>query len=220
MTCRLIQWCLTRYSQAAARAALAALCTTVVFAEPVELSEEGLIKSAGQHGVIVFEVNWGRQWGCAGLDNAQLQALSFSRLPDGPPLDLKTPSRLFVNDSYKGYALLVEPGEYVLTGFDVKVAKSVSDVGHLVAEGEDYGSFDVKAGEFVYIGHFSLDCSQEAVPWRYYMQSTEDFEQFVRGVRKHYPFVGEVEVEYRLFDTDVLGFPYSLSNEDRVSGQQ
>jgi hypothetical protein len=199
---------------------VAALCSTVVSAEPVELSEKALIKSARQHGVIVFEVNWGRQWGCAGLDNAQLQALTFSRLPDGPTLDLKTPSRLFVDDSYKGYALLVEPGEYVLTGFDVKVAKSVRDVGHLVAEGQDYGRFSVAGGEFVYIGHFSLDCSEEAIPWRYYMQSTEDFAQFVRGFKRHYPFVGEVDVEYRLFDTDVFGFPYSLSDEASLSGQE
>lgn len=220
MICPHTQWCLTRCSQAAAWVVVAALCSTVVSAEPVELSEKALIKSAGQHGVIVFEVNWGRQWGCAGLDNAQLQALTFSRLPDGPTLDLKTPSRLFVDDSYKGYALLVEPGEYVLTGFDVKVAKSVRDVGHLVAEGQDYGRFSIAGGEFVYIGHFSLDCSEEAIPWRYYMQSAEDFEQFIQGFKKHYPFVGEVDVEYRLFETDVFGFPYSLSDAASLSGQE
>lgn len=180
---------------------------------PIELEEDRFDRSAGHHGVVLLEVNWGRQWGCAGLDNAQLQALTFSQLPGGPALALTTPSRLFVDNRYKIYALLAEPGEYILTGFDVKVAKSVSDVGHRVAEGQNYGSFDVAAGEFVYIGHFGLDCTEDPIPWRYYIEGTEDFERYVAEFRERFPFVGDVPVEFRLFSTDVIGTSYSLATQ-------
>ena len=181
---------------------------------PIELDKDRFDRSAGRHGVVLLEINWGRQWGCAGLDNAQLQALTFSKSPGEPTLALKTPSRLFVDDRYKAYALLIEPGEYFLTGLDVKVAKSVSDVGHLVAEGQNYGSFDVAAGEFVYIGHFGLDCTEDPIPWRYYIEGKEDFERYIAGFRERFPFVGDVPVEFRLFETDMFGASYSLATQD------
>jgi hypothetical protein len=183
----------------------------------VELNEPAYAAVGGNAGVIVFEVNWGRHWGCAGLDNAQLQALTFSQWPDGPALGLETPSRLFVDDTFTTYALIVDPGEYFLVDFDVKVAESVRKVGHLIGKSVLFdddspvgGSFTADAGEFVYIGHFSLDCSQEPIPWRYYIVGEDEFERYSEAFRKNYPFVGDVSIEFRLFDTTMFGTAYSL----------
>jgi len=34
--------------------------------------------------VVVFDVNWGRRWNCAGHENAELMKLEFDRI-SGPP---------------------------------------------------------------------------------------------------------------------------------------
>jgi len=186
-------------------------------------------------GLILLEVNWGRQWGCAGLDNAQLQKMTFVRMagPADPGRDsrikLKTPSRLFVDNRYQTYALLVEPGVYALSGFDIKVAHSTSKVGHLVADSDDLfagetptgGTFSVAQGEVVYIGNFSLDCSQEAVPWRYYIEEQEEFDRYVAWIREKYPSLGEHPVKFRLFSTERFGNNYSLqNNKDSDTAEQ
>jgi len=157
-------------------------------AKPVDLNEESFDASSGEHGVILFEVNWGRRWNCAGADNAQLNRFS-------------------------PYALLIEPGEYALTGFDVKIAWSMTDIVHAVwnAEKAGYaGTFTVAPGEFVYIGHFGLDCSSEPIPWRYYIEGADEFDRYVEGFRERFPFVGEVTVEFRLFQSTLFGTEYSL----------
>jgi hypothetical protein len=46
-------------------------------------------------------------------------------------LELEAPSKLLVDNKFLPYAFIIQPGEYVLTGFDVKVARSVSDVAHI-----------------------------------------------------------------------------------------
>ena len=177
-------------------------------------------------GLILLEVNWGRQWGCAGLDNAQLQKMTFKRLPDTALPDgdvtikLKTPSRLFVDNRYQSYALLIEPGVYALSGFDVKIAQSTSKLGHLIAKPKDLfdddkpigGTFTVAVGEIVYIGHFSLDCSQEPVPWRYYIETLDEFDHYVSGFRTEFPNIGDRPVHYRLFSTEMFGSAYTLEN--------
>jgi hypothetical protein len=173
---------------------------------PVELSETSLEASAGQYGIVVLAINWGRHWGCAGIDNAQLQALTFTRRPEGPTLELRTPSRLFVDDRYNNLAVLVEPGVWDLTDFDVKVAESSRKVGHVTkSNDESAGSFEVAAGEFVYIGHFSLDCSEEAIPWRYYVLPGSEFGGYADRFLETYPYVGDIEVRYGLFVTEHLG---------------
>jgi len=179
------------------------------------------------NGLILLEVNWGRQWGCAGLDNAQLQKITFKRLPDpalpggDATIKLKTPSRLFADNRYKTYALIIEPGVYALSDFDVKVAQSTSKIGHLIANSDDLfdgdkpigGTFTVAVGEIVYIGHFSLDCSKEAVPWRYYIERQDEFDHYVSGFREAFPNVGDLPVQYRLFSTEMFGSGYSLEND-------
>lgn len=180
----------------------------------------------GSNGLILLEVNWGRQWGCAGLDNAQLQKMTFKRLPDpalpngNATIKLKTPSRLFVDDRYQTYALLIEPGVYALSGFDVKIAQSTSKLGHLIGKSKDLfdddkptgGTFTVAIGEIVYIGHFSLDCSQEPVPWRYYIERQDEFDRYVAGFRTKFPNIGDRPVHYRLFSTEMFGSAFTLEN--------
>jgi hypothetical protein len=189
-----------------------------------ELNAKRYSSAAGRLGVIVLEVNWGRQWGCGGYDNVQIQRLSFSPFSshavdtDGPELRLKTPSMLFVDNAYVLMALLIEPGTYALTGFDIKVARSVSDVGHIIGTSSELirdgkpvgGTFSVYADEIIYLGHFSLDCDEGIIPWRYYLSDRSEFERYVAMLRERFPFMADAPVEFRLFSTTAMGKPFSL----------
>jgi hypothetical protein len=189
------------------------------FADYDKLSRGNYEEYKNEKAVILYGVNWGRRWGCAGFDNAQLQSLIFSRIDsvsndlDGEDIVLNTPAKLFAKNVSESYAIIVEPGEYALTGFDIKIAKSQSDVSHIKAKNMDLfengkpagGSFKVNAGEIVYIGDFGLDCAgDEPIPWRYYIQK-EDFESYVAGFKEKYKFIGDEQVIYRLFRTDKFG---------------
>jgi hypothetical protein len=173
-------------------------------------------------GVIIMQINWGRTLNCGQYENAQLQALVFTKSsaekPDGVSLELNTPSRLLVDNEFLPYAYIVQPGEYLLSTFDVKVARSTTDIMHIKGRKDDLieagkpvgGSFTVNPGEIVYIGHFGLDCDAEPFLWRYYIEGRADFERYIDGFRQKYPFVKHVPVQFRLFSTQVLGSPYAL----------
>lgn len=206
------------------RSALSILCALPVLAlatEPILLATNTYKPELG---VLIIQVNWGRSWKCGQFENAQLQALTFTKSPieDTTPLslDLETPSKLLVDNKYLPYAFVVQPGEYVLTGFDVKVARSAVDVSHIKASKDHLlkdgkptgGTFTVGAGEAVYVGHFGLDCGAEPFLWRNYLESREDFEKYVRGFREKFPFMKPVPVQYRLFSTQLFGRPFSLPN--------
>ena len=203
----------------------AMVCAAASAEGPEELSARTYSSNSATHGVVLFHVNWGRKWGCAGIENAQLEALSFTRLDAlrsaAGTLKLTTPSRLFVEDRSVPYAFLLEPGRYALSGFDVKVAVSQWTIRHvqgtelqLVPDGKPAGgSFEVAAGEIVYIGHFALDCTKEPIPWRYYINGSRDFERYVAGFRKVFPFTKDVPVRYRLFETTRFGEPYTLVDD-------
>ena len=202
-------------------AILGALPLLAVAAEPVSLSEATYKSDLG---VLIIQINWGRVWKCGQFENAQLQALTFTKSPINTPesvsLDLETPSKLSVDNKFLPYAFVIQPGEYVLTAFDVKVARSVTDVAHitgskdnLIKDGKPVGgTFTVNPGEIVYIGHFGLDCGAEPFLWRNYIQSREDFERYVAGFREKYPFINQVPVQYRLFSTQFLGNPFALKD--------
>jgi hypothetical protein len=190
-----------------------------ISAEPVSLSDDTYKADLG---IIIIQINWGRTWKCGQFENAQLQALTFTKSPfngsELVSLELGTPSKLFVDNEFLPYAFVVQPGEYSLTSFDVKVARSRTDVVHikgskdnLIKEGKPLGgSFAVNSGEIVYVGHFGLDCGAEPFLWRYYIDGREDFERYVEGFRQKYPFVKKVPVQYRLFSTQMFGNPFSL----------
>lgn len=185
-----------------------------------KLTKKNYEVSKDKKAVILYGVNWGRKWGCAGFENVQLQRLTFSRIDsvsnsfDGENIVLNTPSKLFVEDVSKTYAIIVNPGEYALTGFDIKVAKSVRDVWHSIGESKYLfengkplgGAFKVNQGEIVYIGDFGLDCAYEykPIPWRYYIQK-EYFERYVAGFKEEYKFIADKQIIYRLFQTDKFG---------------
>ena len=197
------------------------LPSLVVAAESVDLSEDTY---KAKLGIIIIQINWGRVWKCGKFENAQIQALTFSKSPidrsEGVSLELETPSKLFVDNKYLPYAYVVQPGEYILTAFDVKVARSTTDVSHikgakdnLIKDGKPVGgTFTVNPGEIVYVGHFGLDCGAEPFVWRYYIEGRQEFERYIAGFKKKYPFVKEAPVQYRLFSTQQLGNPYSLQN--------
>lgn len=202
-------------------ALLLVLPSLVVAAEPVNLSEEAY---KPDRGVIIVQINWGRAWKCGQYENAQLQALTFTKSPidslEQVSLVLEPPSKLFVDNKFLPYAFIVQPGDYVLTGFDVKTARSASDVAHiigskntLIKDGKPMGgSFTVSPGEIVYIGHFGLDCGVEPFLWRNYIDGREEFERYIAGFRQKYPFVKSVPVQFRLFSTQLLGNPFSLKD--------
>jgi hypothetical protein len=180
-----------------------------------------------QFGVVLLDVNWGRRWKCAGYENAELRQLSFDRVPPPKASDdatadvtLEQPSSLFARPVFTPYALLLEPGTYALSSFQMKVARSVSEIALWGAKRSEMfkdgvpqgGSFDVGPGEVVYIGNFWLDCFQAPQPWRYYTQGAEGFKQHLAQYADKYPFLKLEGARYRLFETTRLGRPYSLPN--------
>jgi hypothetical protein len=189
----------------------------------VPLSEHAYMRSGSTKGTVILQVNWGRYWGCGPYENAQLQRLAFRRLSEnGQPSDndweLSPTSTLLVKSSFEPYIVLLEPGEYALSGYRFKVAASVANIrmtegdsSKLIVDGRPVGgSFKVAAGEVVYIGHFGVDCHGEPTPWRFYIDGKQDFSRYVDGFHKRFPFAKDVAVTYRLFQTEHFGQPYEL----------
>jgi hypothetical protein len=140
--------------------------------------------------------------------------------PEPITLDLVTPSKLFVDNKFLPYVFVIQPGEYALTAFDVKVARSSTDVAHIMGSRDNLikdgkpagGTFMVNPGEIAYIGHFGLDCGAEPFLWRTYIDGREDFERYVGGFREKFPFAKQLPVQYRLFSTDYFGRPFVLKD--------
>jgi hypothetical protein len=190
-----------------------------------ELTAASYANGRNTKGIVLLDVNWGRRWSCGGYENAELRGLSFDRMPPlkssddvAADLTLQEPASLTSRPIFISYALLVEPGEYALSGFNIKVARSVSDVGYWVAKRSDLlkdgkilgGNFKVGEGETVYIGNFFLDCHQRPQPWRYYTEGADNFKLHLAQYKKKYPFLDTGRVKYRLFETSSLGRSYEL----------
>jgi hypothetical protein len=189
-----------------------------------QLTKKNYADAGDQKAVVILYANWGRYWKCGGLENAQLQALQFSRIQSSEAkssdetISLVTPSKFLGKAPFVPYVLLIEPGEYAISGFDVKVARSKRDIGHLKGDEADLikdnkpvgGSFTAGPGEIVYIGHFGLDCAQEPFLWRYYLDGKKEFEGFVAGFHQEFPFIQDKPVQFRLFSTTLFGQDYSL----------
>jgi len=201
-------------------------CTTIS-SNPIasEATPESYAQSGSTNGVVILAVNWSRRWGCGEFENAEIMSIGFDRLPakdavnEGQPeVFLDGPPRLLKQPGFFDYALLLKPGEYALTSFDIKVARSVTDVGFFKADRSELlkdgkpigGSFDVKAGEVVYIGNFFLDCNGQPTLWRYYTKGREGFKSHMNEVKQKYPFIDPDKVNFRLFRTSTLGQDYEL----------
>ncbi len=162
-----------------------ALCMCMPDSGAAELTQKNFENRSNEMGVVLIDVNWGRQWGCAQYENAQLESLLFENISlneveqnEYTQIKLESPSRIFVDKQFINYGFIVEPGKYAFTEWVVKVAKSGRNVGYRKAgreqlvEGNEYhgGTFEVGAGEVIYVGNMFLDCYYSPIPWRYYTE--------------------------------------------------
>ena len=198
-------------------------------AEPQSLSANSFAESGDHRGVVLLGINWNRMWDCGGYENAQLHEISFTLLNPGDSeaaistLDFRIPGRLFKSDYFTEYEILLAPGEYALSSFDIKIAESASRVRHLVTRAEQLikdgealgGAFSVENGEIVYIGHFELDCVESPIPWRYYIDSRERFKMVIARLWSKYPFLADTPVHFRLFSTTQFGLAFSLDENSK-----
>jgi hypothetical protein len=200
----------------------------------VEATPRSYARDSGRKGIVILSVDWDRKRGCGGFQNAALRELGFDRLPtsrqnddDLGDLVLEVPVRLSGKAGGADYVFLVEPGEYALSQFSIKVSRSETEVGYircgrgqLISNGNALGgSFTVAAGEAVYIGGFSLNCAPKPTLWRYYEEGRDNFLGKMAAVRKKYPFLEVDRVQFRLFRTSVFGNAYELSpGESRGPG--
>ena len=200
--------------------------------QPVKFQGTGVItkdvytQSKGSNGVVLLDINWGRWWGCGGRENAQLITLAFDKIPintlekdAAPSLVIHSPSRLMVDPVFVNNAFSLDPGEYALSAFSIKVADSGNKVGFLTADRSRLykdgkpigGTFTVKPGETVFIGNFYLDCAYGPTLWRYYPEGRADFENQMEEYKASFPFLDISDVQYRLFKTKEFGHDYELS---------
>ena len=174
---------------------------------------------------VLLSVRWDRKWKCAGFENAQLRLLGFDLFPSTRPVDdegadllLDDAPLLLTKPRFDDYAFLVEPGQYALSKLHIKVARSVRDVGiakvgreTLLQDGASVGgTFDVDAGEVVYIGHFSIDCFQEPSLWRVYLKDRESFNEYLADQKKKVPELDTSKASFRLFKSSFFGKDFEL----------
>jgi hypothetical protein len=171
-------------------------------------------------GVVLLAVNWNRRWNCGGYQNAQLRGIGFDRLPSTPrgddaPADLTIAEAplILTTPGFDTYVFIVDPGDWAMSEFEVKVAKSMADVrireahrSQLIKDGKaEAGSFDVHAGEAVYIGHFYLDCYKQPIPWRFYSDGPDEFKKYLASIAGKFPLLSTDTVQYRPLTTIDFG---------------
>ena len=195
--------------------------------QSIEATAESYTEQRSTKGVVLLGVNWGRTWACGAYQNAELRAFGFDLMPttrvsneEGADIVLHTGPNLLRRQEYIGYALLVEPGEYALAGFAIKVMpdKLVSDTAQYWVAGRrdlaKYGAyrgghFNIAAGETVYLGHFDIKCTAAGPKlWRVRAKPGEDFDAYLADLRKKYPFLDLKQTSYRLLQTTEFGHQY------------
>jgi hypothetical protein len=199
-----------------------ALPTAAEVAKPFSLEQHGTV--ANDKSLVLVSINWGRRWKCGAYENAQLQSLSFDLATspkgpsDKPDLVVEDASLLPSRPGFVNLAFVVEPGEYLLSAYRVKAAKSMSDVGFfsadratMVVDGKSKaGSFVVAAGEVVYIGHFALDCAQAPMPWRFYPEDKPSFQKYLEVALRDNPGLPIERAKFRLLQTTLIGVAFTL----------
>lgn len=196
------------------------------FGASAEVNPDSYARYKDRLGVVLLDARWGRQWKCGKYENAQLVSFSFDKLPLSPnkpdeaPSDLTigTTSHLAASQKFESYALLIPPGEYALSNFKIKLARSVSSIdywvatrSHLIKDGKPLGGkFVVAPGEVVYVGNFALDCYENPTLWRYYANGRDGFRQQLSDYQSKYPFLDLANVKFRLFETTTIGRSYAL----------
>jgi hypothetical protein len=182
-------------------------------------------KTISSKAVVLISANWSRKWNCGRYENAELQFLSFDK--SGLQKEFSEKADLIVQDesllpalnTYVNYAFILDPGEYQLFGFRIKLGRSLSSTQAFFGDRKNLagrdgkskaGSFTVGAGEVVYIGHFGLDCATAPMPWRYYPETKEDFAKYLDGIKQQFPGLPVQKVVFRLFDTSIMGTPFTM----------
>jgi len=198
----------------------------IKFQETNVISKDTYTQNTNNNGVVLLDINWGRWWSCGGHENAQLISLAFDKLPiptieneTKPSLVINSPSRLMVDPVFSNYAFSLEPGEYAMSAFSIKVADSKSKVGFLTAQRNNLykdgkpigGSFIVKPNETVFIGNFYLDCAHEPTLWRYYPDGRVGFDKQIKEYKNSFPFLDLSDVKFRLFKTKEFGRDFELA---------
>ncbi len=174
-----------------------------------------------EQALVLMTINWGAKWRCSNFDKAMLQTLQFERLHDDAPdkaLVFQRPVDADQHPEYIRYALLVDPGEYALSGTDLIVSKmgQKDDYLHttknqlIVADKSLGGTFMAQAGEPVYIGNFWVDCKYSPIVWRLYTEGQDSFNKHLQLFQQDYPFINLDNVQYRLFQTTQFGLEYQL----------
>lgn len=202
------------------------ICVLVLSCPPkiqaAKLNKREFRKNFEGKGIVLLTANWGRRWACGQWDNAQLYELIFEQTPlteteknEYQEIRLKTSSRLLASREFKPHGFIVNPGLYAFTGFNIKVSHSMSSVGgieagreHLVEDGKyPGGTFNVSAGEVIYIGDFYIDCHSEPIPWRFYSPPGESQEYLYNGFKSKFKYINDEEIKFRLLDDSAFGNP-------------
>lgn len=180
------------------------------------IKEEEYRRNKESNGLVLVAATGKRVWGCGSYENAELRSIGFDRLPSNKTEE--SPPDLVINTSDRGfmnYAYLLPPGTYAISYINIKVARSMSDVGYITANRSslvknDGGSFTVGAGENVYIGHFGIDCAYGPSLWRYYSEDQSSFNELVSSYKANYPYLSLENVSYRLFSSKDFGHEFKL----------
>jgi len=168
-------------------------------------------------GVVLMSVNWNPRTNCGGFESAQLLSLSFDQVPTARGDD--APGDLVMDNPQPGtadYAFLTPPGAYALSGFDIKVARSAHNSGgfraarsRLLKDGFSRdGGFDVRAGEIVYIGDFSVECPRQPIPWRSYPDGPAEFQAYLGRIKSRFPALETGKAQFRPMATRLFGAFY------------
>jgi TPR repeat protein len=165
-------------------------------------------------GVVLLSVNWNPRANCSGFDDARLLSLSFDRGPDARADG--APGDLVVDEPMPGtadYAFVVVPGQYALSGFDIGVAKSPRERGGFRAARSRLiknalplgGGFEVRAGEVVYIGDFSIECRSQPIPWRSFPEGPAEFQAYLGRIKPRFPSLDLGKAQFRPMVTSEYG---------------
>src|SRR5678815_645187 len=105
-------------------------CTSSAVTRPKQEVTAESYRNDTTKGFVVLSALWGRTWNCAQFVNGQLWSFGFDRLPSEITADNATADIVLEGSpSYGGgpatnYVLMLDPGEYALATFAIKVAST------------------------------------------------------------------------------------------------
>lgn len=198
---------------------LTACTSPALLPKPKQAIPVGSYLQNPQQGAVVLAVNWGQAMKCGTFRYARLRGFGFDRFPLQNTVDEDVPEILIEGSPYfkepepVNYVLAVEPGVYALTHYAIEVGSStfsakVGTAGRaaLIKDGAAVGgTFDVRQGELVYIGHFGLTCNGEPSIWRDYPEDPAAFDQYKRAIKRRYDLMDVDAIQFRPFKTTLFG---------------